>query len=227
MSGTPPLPKLLGLEPEEWEWIDVPNQFDPARRPVYYTGSANLTQKTMAEERPKILPVIQDILSKYPKQKGLIHTVSYNLCSYILENINSGRLVSHGSGSREREILLSRFKESDLPLVMVSPVMERGIDLPMDYCRFIIIVKVLWPDLSDKQTSRRLYSSSFGQYWYRWATVTAIVQASMRGMRSATDQCDTWLLDSQFENLYSKNSELFPAWWKESLHIVHQSDFDF
>ena len=227
MSGTPPLPKLLGLEPEEWEWIDVPNQFDPARRPVYYTGSANLTQKTMVEERPKIIPVIVDILSKYPKQKGLIHTVSYNLANYILENIKSSRLVSHGNGSKERENLISRFKESDFPLVIISPSMERGLDLPMDYCRFIIIVKTMFPDLSNKQTARRLYSSSFGQYWYRWATVTSIVQASMRGMRSAEDQCDTFILDSQFANLYSKNYELFPGWWRESLRIVNQNNFDF
>lgn len=220
MSGTPPLPKVLGLEQSEWDWVEVPNQFPPERRPVFYAGIANLTAKTMEVERPKVIPIIKHILSKYPDSKGLIHTVSYALADYITGNINNGRLISHETGVGRREELLKKFRKAPLPLVMVSPSMDRGVDLPYDLCRFIIIVKVPYPDLGDKQTAKRLYSSAFGQYWYRSETARSIIQMSMRGMRNADDQCDTWILDSQFENFYTKTNELFPDWWKKSLEVV-------
>lgn len=217
MSGTPPLPRTLGLEPEEWEWIEVPSGFPAQRRPVYYLGVANLTNKTMAQEVEKIIPPVKEILEKYPDSKGLIHTVSYSLCQYVLSHVNSSRLITHGNGVQEKERILAKFKDSRDPLVLVSPVMDRGIDLPYDYCRFVIIVKVPYPDLSDKQTNKRLYGSSYGQVWYRGEAVRSIVQMSMRGMRFTDDECSTWILDSQFGNLYSKSHELFADWWKESL----------
>jgi len=222
MSGTPPLPKTLGLEQSEWDWVEVPNQFDPKRRPVFYMGVANLTAKTMEEERPKIIPAIKDILSKYPDKKGLIHTVSYNLSNYIIDNINTGRLVYHQSGIGKREELLKMFRASTQPLVVVSPSMDRGIDLPFDLCRFIICVKLPYPDLGDKQTAKRLYSGSFGQFWYRSETARTLVQMSMRGMRNIDDQCDCWIIDSQFEQFYSKSHDLFQDWWRASLEIVDE-----
>jgi len=220
MSGTPPIPRTLGLEKEEWDWIEVPSQFPPERRPVYYIGAASLTQKTMDVERPKIIPAIKNILSKHKGEKGLMHTVSYNLASYILNNIQDNRLISHDNGVRDKERLLQRFRDSLDPLVLVSPSMDRGIDLPFDLCRFIIIVKVPYPDLSDKQTAKRLYSSSFGQYWYRGEAVRSIIQMSMRGMRAVEDECQTYIIDSNFENLYSKCHSEFPEWWSKSLEIV-------
>ena len=218
MSGTPPLPRTLGLEPEEWEWIDVPSQFARERRPVYYLGVANLTNKTMAQEVEKIVQPIKEILAKYPNEKGLIHTVSYSLCQYVM-SFGYDRLITHGNGMKEKEHILAEFKKSKEPLVLVSPVMDRGIDLPYDLCRFVICVKVPYPDLSDKQTNNRLYGSRYGKTWYRGEAARSIVQMSMRGMRAVDDECSTWILDSQFANLYSKSHELFPDWWREALQV--------
>ena len=100
---------------------------------------------------------------------------------------------------------------------MVSPSMDRGIDLPYDLCRVIILVKVPWPNLGDPQISRRLYSSSDGQTWYAVQTIRTIIQGTGRGMRAEDDFCVSYILDDQFRRLYKDYYHLFPKWWREAL----------
>jgi Rad3-related DNA helicase len=39
-----------------------------------------------------------------------------------------------------------------------------------------------------------------------------------RGVRSMDDQCDTWILDSQFvTNTWRKHKKLFPEWWIDAV----------
>jgi Rad3-related DNA helicase len=39
-----------------------------------------------------------------------------------------------------------------------------------------------------------------------------------RGMRSEDDYCESWILDKQFtDNIYKKNRQLLPSWWREAL----------
>jgi Rad3-related DNA helicase len=178
-----------------------------------------MTAKTREVESPKLIPAIKKIMEDYPNDKGLIHTVSYKLAGFITSSINSRRFVSHINGA-DRFAALESFKGSNEPLILLSPSMERGIDLPFDLCRFIIIAKVMYPDLGDKQISKRLYSGPFGQMWYKWMTTCSIVQASMRGMRSKDDQCDVWILDKQFGEFYPKTRELFPEWYREAIKLV-------
>jgi len=209
----------LGLELQDWDYIEVPNQFPAERRPIFYFPVANLTAKTMAQEQEGLVSPVKDIISKYPESKGLIHSVSYRLNEFVMFRIKDKRLVSHFGGNGQREALLEEFRASPKPLVMMSPAMDRGIDLPYDLCRFIIILKVPYPSLGDKQISSRVRSKN-GNQWYGWTTVCSIVQMSMRGMRSVDDRCDVWILDAQFGRFFSKNRNTFPAWWVDALQEV-------
>ena len=56
---------------------------------------------------------------------------------------NGARLVQHDAAHRVSE--LERFKATSFPLVMVSPSMDRGVDLPGDLCRFIVVMKMPYP----------------------------------------------------------------------------------
>ena len=39
-----------------------------------------------------------------------------------------------------------------------------------------------------------------------------------RGVRGATDSCETYILDKQFAtNLYAKNMSFFPRWWRDGI----------
>ena len=95
--------------------------------------------------------------------------------------------------------------------------MDRGVDLPEEECRVVIIAKVPYPDLGDPQVNKRVYSSRDGSHWYAHKAVSKIIQMSGRGVRSETDFAETFILDEQFRRIYHENIGMFPKWFKEAL----------
>jgi Rad3-related DNA helicase len=128
------------------------------------------------------------------------------------------RIISHDGDNRNEALV--QFKNSKLPLIMLSPSMERGVDLPGDDCRFVILIKVPFPYLGDAQIKARLYQGKSGRRWYNAITARRLVQATGRGMRSADDYCDTYVLDANFARFYAENKSMFPAYWKQAV-ILH------
>ena len=210
----------LGVDTSEVEFIDVPSIFDVARYPIYYQPVANMGRDTKEAEIPVLVRAIDRIMEQYPDQKGLIHCVSYDNMYRILNLIKYPEcMIHHVDNNRESQ--LRQFMSSSQPLVLLSPAMERGVDLPDDYCRFIVIIKVPFPYLGDPQIKARLYQhKSDGQTWYNAATVRRIVQSTGRGMRSSTDQCVSYILDSTFEDFYQRNMAMFPRWWRDALILT-------
>lgn len=206
----------LGLDLNDVAFIDLPSTFSPERRPVIFWPAANMTHKTKDSAWPKAVEALDSILDRHP-EKGLIHSVSYSLAHYVVEHSrHRSRLIWHDFAS-DRVSQLSNFRNSTEPLVLISPSMERGVDLPDDLCRFIVVLKIPYPDLSDKQVSARLYSAQDGQTWYSIQAIRSLVQATGRGMRHQDDFCVSYILDQQFERLYTNYYGLFPYWWREAL----------
>ncbi len=223
MSGTilnaARMAETLGLKPEDWTFISIPSQFPVERRPIYYQPVANFTHRTAHTIIGEMAEKVKEIIDTHPDTKGLIHTVSYNYAQYLTTHIKSDRFVYH-NGAADRQGALDRFKVSPNPMVLISPSMDRGVDLPHDACRWVVLLKVPYPSLGDKQVSARLYSSHKGQLWYAWVTACNIVQMSGRAMRATTDFCEVFILDQQFEKFYSKWGSLFPEWWSLSIITV-------
>jgi ATP-dependent DNA helicase DinG len=215
----PVLCKQLGIDPddiEDHEIHEVPSTFPPENSPVYLWPVANLTAKSMEAETPKIIEAVKTILSWYPNSRGLIHTVSYSLCDQIIKGVNSPRLVTHTSENRQDIIngYIDGFDKDDPDnAVLISPSAERGLDLRDDLCRFIIICKNPFLSLGDKIVSARLFGSgAVGKLWYQSDAMTTIEQQAGRGMRSATDHVDTYILDEQVNRLYTQK----PSLWSKS-----------
>jgi len=207
--------RVLGIPFDEVDYMRVPSTFDAKRRPIYVNPVANMTAKTAQEETPKLCKEIANILNKHPESKGIIHTASYKLAKDIIEIVNDKRLIVHNS--QDRQMVIDMFKESDKPLVLVSPSLERGISLPDDECEFIICAKSLFLSLGDKIVSQRVYSSGIGNYWYKSIAAQALIQATGRGMRHEKDHCFIYLLDYQIKKLIEENPRLFPEYWLDAI----------
>jgi Rad3-related DNA helicase len=111
---------------------------------------------------------------------------------------------------------LSGFKRS-VAGVLVAPSMDRGVDLADDLCRVVVIAKVPFPYLGDRQVSARLHSPG-GQTWYNVQTIRSIVQMTGRATRHSSDRSTSYILDSQFERqVWWKGRQLFPGWWTDAL----------
>lgn len=214
----------LGVNPSEVEFIDVPSVFPAERRPIYYQPAANMNHNSKEAEFPNLVATFDQILAQHPHQKGLCHCVSFSNGDQIKKlSKYPERLITHREADRTSQ--LHRFMESSRPLVLLSPSMERGVDLPNDFCRFVIIAKVPFPYLGDPQVNARLYrGKSTGQAWFDATTARRIVQATGRGMRSADDFCTSYILDSAFGDFYQRNLSMFPRWWRDALIMPKGGD---
>ncbi|MDP2665399.1 MAG: ATP-dependent DNA helicase [bacterium] len=207
----------LGIKREDAEFIDLPSDFPPVRRPVYYRPVVSVTHKDKDEAMPKLVFGMDQVLAIHKNDRVLVHSVSYHMTRYIAENsAHSDRMITF-SGANGRIEAIERFKSIE-GSILVAPALERGVNLPDDLCRGIIVPKVPWPNKKDPQVSARLYGNKyFGEMWYVTQTIRSIVQMTGRGMRHRDDWCQSYILDEQFAGLWKKHWRLFPAWWREAL----------
>ena len=108
------------------------------------------------------------------------------------------------------------FEKDENPLVLVSPSMSEGVDLPYDKCRFQIIYKMPFPYLGDKQVNMRMKRD---KKWYAYKTVMTLMQAYGRGMRAEDDSCYTYIIDSDINMLFKSpmyRSQI-PDFFKEAV----------
>ena len=207
--------KWLGLDEKDIKFIEVETPFKAQHRPINISPSVDMTFRRLKRNAPKTIDIVREILEKHKNEKGLIHAVSYQCSNYLMKNINDSRLITHTTANRAR--VLKKFEKSKEPLVLLSPSLKEGVDLPYDLCRFQIIYKLPFPNTHDKQVDLR---SSSDNRWYPYQTMMALVQTYGRGMRAEDDYCETYVIDRRFKN-YIYNRPLYrrlvPNFLKEAI----------
>lgn len=193
--------KSLGINKNEVYPIRRKSPFDMKRNQIKTYDEYDLSYKTIDENAPRTIPVIRDILDSHRNEKGIIHTVSGTCKDYLMDNLDDGRLIDHNTQNRTEQ--LEKFKNSTEPLVLISPSMNEGVDLPGDLCRFQIIYKLPYPDLSDKQIRLR---ANADEDWYNYKTALALIQSYGRGMRHEDDYCTTYFIDSRIKHFIKSDA---------------------
>lgn len=210
----------LGLEDDEWTTVEVPSSFPVLQRPIIPTRTAQVIHKNMHEAIPKLIDKCDEILREHPDERILIHSVSYKLTNdltWALKKKGHGDRISTYSAAWQKEEALKRYLARPNG-VMVAPSLDRGVDLPAEDCRVIIVAKVPYLNTMDKQVSARLHGTGkAGKTWFAVQAIRTLCQMTGRGMRSAEDSCRTYVLDEQFNKLYSQNRRLFPKWWADAI----------
>ena len=204
----------LGIPADEIYAIRRKSPFDINRNQIITYEGYNLSRNFIKVNACKTIRPINEILNKHKNEKGIIHTVSTKCMKFLLENIDSPRLIGHDSKNRQER--LEMFINSDEPLVLVSPSMGEGVDLPGDLCCFQIIYKIPYPDWGDKQIYER---SSIDMEWYDFKTCLNLVQTHGRGMRYDSDYCTTYVIDSRFTSYVRSNraNRYLPDTFKEAI----------
>lgn len=206
--------KWLGIDPQEAYKIRIKSNFPASARPVHLKIVGNMSRRSINRTAPKTIPVLEKIINYHRYEKGLIHTHNYNCQKYILNKIKNNRLIGHNSSNREYQ--LRRFEESQENLVLVSPSMGEGVDLPYEKCQFQVIYKIPFPFLGDRQVNQRRKKDP---KWYAYKTVMTLLQAYGRGMRAEDDYCETYILDGNFRMLLHNPlyRNLVPEFFKEAI----------
>jgi len=230
MSATLPEPETLcrqlGIPMADLDYIKIPSSYSPDNCPIVFTDSWTGTRDVF--DTDNMIDEISRILNIESDWKGIIHSVSYKIRDFIMDHCQQiwmdeddkqhDRLITHNTGNREE--ILQQFLDSDRPLVLVSPSMERGVSFPYNHCRFSILAKTPYESLGDKKVSKRLYDKKMnGQGWYRNVTAQSIIQGTGRGVRADDDYCKNYFIDKNTKKFVFDNLGLFNEYFKNCIKL--------
>lgn len=199
--------------------VVIPSSFPPDRRPIYIHSIAEMTRKNKDHAYPLVAAALAKVIARHPEDRILVHTVSYDLNKYLLSALSPtvSRLVTYNT-SQEKQRAIDRYLYTPSS-VLFAPSLDRGIDLPGNDCRVIVVCKIPFPSLGDKQIAAKLYSPG-GQLWYSVKTVRSLVQMTGRGMRSEDDFCESYILDGSFmSQIWRRHKNLLPRWWLDAVDL--------
>lgn len=209
--------RSLGAGELDVRLVTVPMAFPKENRPIVLAPVADMSYKNTETAWPVMANAIGQLLRMHPGERVLVHCVSYKLAEYLHDHVQSpdryfySYTTSQGKDHAFQEY--SKWPDS----VLFAPSMDRGFDFKEDLARVVIVAKVPFPSLGDKQVGARMHEPG-GQEWYNVQTVRTVLQMTGRGVRSETDHATTYLLDSQFQStLWAKAKSLFPQWWRDGI----------
>lgn len=202
----------IGLEPSEVGYLRVPSPFPVENRPIHFLPVGSMSKDNIDKTLPVMMEAIRMIMEKHPEVKGILHTSNYKIAKYIVENDRSGRLLTHDASNRDD--VLRRHVQTEEPTVLVSPSMMEGVDLADDASRFQVLCKIPFPYLGDLVVKKRMERN---KTWYSYTAAKSVIQAFGRSVRNERDHAVSYILDSDWERFYSRNSHMFPEDFKASL----------
>lgn len=212
--------KNIGISPDndEVKFIQVPSDFPAENRPIYPMNVAylNYNNLQLQETKSAITNAVDNLMTIHNKHKGIIHTTSYEQLNFIKDNIskdNARRLIVTDP-EIQRDEIVHEHSYAKKPTVLISPSLHTGLDLKEDLSRFQIIIKVPYPNKSDRWINAKRNKVP---EWYYWQTGLKLVQAYGRSVRSKDDWAKTYILDSAFQYFLRKNREILPGWFLNAI----------
>lgn len=224
---------LLGLEPGQYEYLEMPSQFPPASSPVYYIPTAAMRQGMSHAEESAMYSRVDEIIAAMGSRKGIVHTVSYNRAEQVASaSRHAGIMILHERGGAGVQAGIEAFRASDGPSVLVSPALTMGFDFAGESCEYQILVKLPFPDsthhitrartaadLARPKTAEERGRRQSGTDYLDHAVSQILIQACGRGMRSAQDRCTTFILDDNWRwwRWRAERGGCFPWWFRRLL----------
>lgn len=222
--------KELGIPLDECLFIETDSPFDPSLSPVAIMPKIKLSKDVYEQNIPAVGKIIDDILHVHKEQRGIIHSVTYDLQTQIYKRVSPDvqkRLLCRdmdvlSTGDRRtyrNEELLSIHESGRVPAsVLLSPSMMEGVDLKDDLSEFQVIIKLPWANLGDIRVKTK---SGIDQEWYANKMWLSILQASGRSTRHDKDTSITYILDKNFQYFYDQWQHKLPTWFKRRIVFMN------
>ena len=174
-----------------------------------------------AVDFPKIQQVVYRILSSeaYKDKHGMINTGSYENAKILFDNAPPEirkRLCMYIT-SKDKADTIQKYKAVKNK-VLIGPTLVEGVDLPDDLCRFIIIIKIPYPNISSKTVKAKM---NIFPLWYESTTSNTVIQNIGRGVRNEKDYCTTFILDGCFTSLYRNTYEQYPVEIRNRIKVLN------
>ncbi len=206
----------LGIPRGEVAAYRMSNRFPKENRPIYIHSAGKIVggRAKMNEWGPKLVKRVDEIIDRYPKQKGIIHTHNFDIANLILQGSrHTGRYLFQKDFKNKDQMLYKHARSENT--IIVAPAMHEGLDLHGDLSRLQIVCKVPWPNFVDnKHLACRVEAD---QRYLLWLTALKLIQSVGRSIRSETDWADTYIIDEVFERFIRDARSMIPGWFMEAV----------
>lgn len=191
---------------ENYKAYSLSSSFDFQKSPIYLVKPLiSLSYANKVANLPKMLSAISKIMQRHPTHNGVIHTSTKEIARYIVNNMqtidpeSAARLVTYEATHEKKDIV--NMLRANTNHVIVAYSMTEGVSLDDDKCRFQIIAKLSWQSLADLVVKTKVDNHP---EWYTMKVAQAVIQAVGRGVRHASDWCETYILDHSITRVLSK-----------------------
>ena len=203
-----------------YEFSDMPSNFSFDKSPIYFVSKYKMSYQNKQYDFPKIRDMVYQILSseRFKDKHGMINTGSYENAKFIYDSAPQEikkRLCMYIS-SKDKIDTINNYKKSP-DKVLIGPTLVEGVDLPDDLCRFIIIVKIPYPNISSKTVKAKM---NVFPKWYNSTTSNIMIQNIGRGVRNENDYCETFILDGCFQRLYEQTYWQYPEEIRNRIKVI-------
>ena len=206
--------KTLGINPNDYHYIEAPSMFDPKKAPIKKVGDIGITYANKRETLPKVAEMAKMICEHFVGQKGIIHSHSMEILEYVRRAMGGDKRFLYREDDRTNEDLIKQHKLSTKDTVLVSPSMTHGVDLKGDLGKFQLIMKAPFSPLGDNRIKRKCKEDP---QWYTNMMLSTLVQACGRCNRTASDESATFILDATAWNVIQRNLNRLPEYFRKRL----------
>lgn len=211
--------KQVGVPDGTWKGFTVPQVFTYEKSPIRKVSPMiSMAYRDKAENLPKMLKRITEIIENHPNERGLVHTGNYELTKEI-ENLKHPRIITYINASEKDDAIAKYLRSTDS--VICAPSLVEGVDFKDDLCRFMAFAKVPYLSMGDQLTKRKM---DVYEDWYGWVTASNIMQGLGRPIRNKTDWCVTYLLDSSFDSFIKRYP--LPQWIMDRIELVKEDNLN-
>lgn len=187
--------------------LRLDSTFDFTKSPIFYCPTYKMNYDNKETSIPHIIEMIKKIVYMFPDRRGCILTSSYDMMRKIYNSVDNDikeRMQTYDNSKNKREIL-GKFRYYD-NAILIGPSLFDGLSFDDDLCRFLIIAKVPYPDLSSNFIKKKMQTNFL---WYSGQASLSIIQGVGRGVRSENDWCYSFILDGCIEKLLEINSKMY------------------
>jgi Rad3-related DNA helicase len=191
---------------KRYRFSKIPSTFDFSKSPIYFLPNFKMNYKEKDQNLPIVCNLIYQLFEKHKDEKGIVQTGSFAFSNYLFENAPKElrRRMLIYNDSKIKGDLIYEYKNSKNK-ILIGPSLTTGISLDGDLCRYLIVMKVPYPNLGDKLVKAKMEKS---QLWYTNSTIVTLQQGFGRGVRFNGDYCISYVLDGCFGDLLKYNSHL-------------------
>lgn len=207
---------IKGFQTDKCRSFGIPSTFDFSKSPIYVYPGMSMSYKNKDANMPKVIEKINEILEKHKDDHGIIHCGSYQLGNNLYDGIeDKERIINYDTG--QKSFSLCNFAD-DGNSVLMGPSILEGINLENERSRFQIFAKIPYASLGDEFVAAKL---KYNPEWYQNDAIIKVLQGVGRSVRNEKDWAATYILDSDFINLWKRNKKQFPKEFNDRLVFVY------